>query len=527
MIWYIRFMVICTMFVMVVPSTQAADFSIRTIVGEDVIPPTIPHPVTVTPIASTQLDVSWGVSVDNFAVAGYIVRRDGIYIATTTLTSFSDTGLSPSTTYTYQIQAFDTVFNYSSSSILVATTTLPTPPPPVVTPEATTTAPTATVARVVLDDLLIVPATDRVAISLSTARPARFELRWGRTASYELGYVTTDRFLRDYETTITGLEPGTLYEYELIGYTPAGRQTILKRGQFTTVSLDSERMLVPNVSGFIATVALDSVRLSWQPPILPNAYVRIVRSHLGFPQHQNDGAIVYQGKGTSVTDVDILQTMSPVYYTAFVVAESGAVSSGAIAVVYRSDTILSGSIPYEPERPPLPAEFAPIEEVRASTTLPELSDIMISQGVHTWRLEDQRIELTAGGTVTVSIAKDRVTAPIKIIIGTLLDPANHRQQFSFLLRLNQDRSAYEATLAVPTTVGVSQLTIEIYDFSSERLARYSNQISFIPAPDDPQVVFPDIFFTSPLIPFTLSGVMVGILSILLWLLWRHQHEDNR
>lgn len=517
--------------VLVVTSTAlAADYTIRTIVGDDLIPPTTPTNLTAEPIAQTQIDLAWNVSTDNFTVAGYVVLRDGIYIATTTLTTYSDTGLVPSTTYAYQIRAFDPARNYSSSSAIAATTTLAAPQPPVVDPVATTTTPkpsTATAAQVVLDELQLTPRTNSVEVSLTTARPARFEIRWGRTASYELGYVTTDRYWREYETTITGLEPGTTYEFELIGYTPAGTQTLLKRGQFTTLQAATETTVVPNVSWFTAIAVGDSAELSWQLPAAPLSYVRVVRSHLGFPQHLHDGALVYQGVGTSFVDAGVLSWMSPAYYTAFVVAPDGSVSSGAIALAYRAGESATPPAPYEPERPPLPPVFEPVEEVSTTTTLPDLSAITITQGATSWQLSEIGIVLVAGGTMKIAIPSAEVTSPIKIITGTLLDPTNHRRQFSFLLRLNQDRSAYEAVLTTPSTVGVSQLTIEIYDFSTERVARYSNQIRFTAAPISYTVMFPDMFVGNPWLQTIGAGLFLLLVLWVLWWVWGRRREDNR
>ena len=74
------------------------DFSVRTPVGDDVSPPTTPTLLTATPIAPTQIDLTWSPSTDDFQLLGYTVSRDGQHIATTTLTSYSDTGLTASTT---------------------------------------------------------------------------------------------------------------------------------------------------------------------------------------------------------------------------------------------------------------------------------------------------------------------------------------------------------------------------------------------------------------------------------------------
>jgi hypothetical protein len=67
-------------------------------------------------------------------VAGYKVFRDGTQIATTTATSYSNTGLQASTTYSYTVAAYDAVGNTSlQSSPVSATTKAPDPTPTIST----------------------------------------------------------------------------------------------------------------------------------------------------------------------------------------------------------------------------------------------------------------------------------------------------------------------------------------------------------------------------------------------------------
>lgn len=102
----------------------------------DIIPPTTPNRFTARVISSNQIDLSWSASTDNVGVAGYKIYRDEILIATTSLTTYSDKNLSPSTTYTYAVSAYDTTGNNSLKSSGVSVTT---PPNPTSTPKPTST----------------------------------------------------------------------------------------------------------------------------------------------------------------------------------------------------------------------------------------------------------------------------------------------------------------------------------------------------------------------------------------------------
>lgn len=89
----------------------------------DTTAPSAPASVTATASAASVVDLSWTASADNVGVTGYDVYRGGVKITTTTQTSYQDTGLSPNTSYTYTIRAFDAAGNISDE----ATATVGTP----------------------------------------------------------------------------------------------------------------------------------------------------------------------------------------------------------------------------------------------------------------------------------------------------------------------------------------------------------------------------------------------------------------
>src|SRR5690606_38237056 len=84
--------------------------------GSDTTPPSVPSNVVATAVSATEIGVSWSASTDNVGVTGYDVFRDGVLRATVGTTTFSDTGLSPSTTYAYTVRARDAAGNVSSLS---------------------------------------------------------------------------------------------------------------------------------------------------------------------------------------------------------------------------------------------------------------------------------------------------------------------------------------------------------------------------------------------------------------------------
>jgi predicted phosphodiesterase len=73
---------------------------------KDFTPPTAPTGLTATAISDTQIDLSWTAASDpETGIDHYNIYSDGQLIDTSTVTSYSDTGLSEATEYTYKVSA--------------------------------------------------------------------------------------------------------------------------------------------------------------------------------------------------------------------------------------------------------------------------------------------------------------------------------------------------------------------------------------------------------------------------------------
>src|SRR6185437_13234334 len=161
----------------------------------DTTPPTVPTGVAASANGPTEIDLSWSPSSDpGGGVAGYTVYRNGSAVGTSTTTSFADTGLTASTTYSYTVDAVDTSNNHSAQSS----------PPVTATTDPDTTVPTA-------------PAT----LTATAVSPARVDLAW--SASTDPDGVSGYRIFRDgvklTEVTSglgysdTSVVPSTTYSY--------------------------------------------------------------------------------------------------------------------------------------------------------------------------------------------------------------------------------------------------------------------------------------------------------------------------
>ena len=99
-----------------------------TAVPPDTETPSVPSGLSPASVSSTQITISWTASTDNVAVAGYRIYRDGAPLRSTPSTSYTDTELTPLTSYSYAVAAYDYANNMSDQSApLVVQTSSPGP----------------------------------------------------------------------------------------------------------------------------------------------------------------------------------------------------------------------------------------------------------------------------------------------------------------------------------------------------------------------------------------------------------------
>ncbi|RMG41479.1 MAG: hypothetical protein D6732_02280 [Methanobacteriota archaeon] len=91
--------------------------------SDDTTPPAKVTGLTATTASSSQIDLGWDGNTEN-DLAYYKIYRDGIFIDTSSTTSYSDIGLDANTTYTYQVSAVDTSGNEGDLSDPVSATTM-------------------------------------------------------------------------------------------------------------------------------------------------------------------------------------------------------------------------------------------------------------------------------------------------------------------------------------------------------------------------------------------------------------------
>ncbi|MEK7201682.1 MAG: fibronectin type III domain-containing protein, partial [Patescibacteria group bacterium] len=184
--------------------------------ASDTTAPTVPGTPTASSITNTSATLSWGASTDAVGVAGYHVYiYKGVtllYTYTTgpSITSYTDTNLTPSTTYSFKVVAYDIAGNSSSQSAPVDVTTLAdttAPTPPDTTTPSTPTSPSATAVSSSQINLSWTASTDNVGVTA-------YRVYRAGTLITTLGNVTT--------YSNTGLNPSTPYSYTVDAVDGAG-----------------------------------------------------------------------------------------------------------------------------------------------------------------------------------------------------------------------------------------------------------------------------------------------------------------
>ncbi|MBN1792207.1 hypothetical protein JW826_00775 [Candidatus Woesearchaeota archaeon] len=92
----------------------------------DMAPPELVQNLAAKLVSSSQININWTAASDNHAVAGYLVFRNSALVANVNASlgnlSFQSAGLSPDTTYSFSVSAYDVAGNVGNNASISATT---------------------------------------------------------------------------------------------------------------------------------------------------------------------------------------------------------------------------------------------------------------------------------------------------------------------------------------------------------------------------------------------------------------------
>ena len=431
-----------------------------TVVTNDTTAPSVPTGLTATAVSSSQVDLSWSASTDNVAVTGYRIYRDSAFIGTAVSTNYSDIGLTASTAYDYTVTAIDGALNESAHSATSTATTFAQTTTVTPTPGSTTGQ-----SRPIIYDLVIVPTQTGATISWKTTAPTIGNLTWGLTSNNELGSSAGTLYELNHSVQISGLIPATTYSFSIEAISGYGIKVNLDNQQFTTLSLPEGNL---NPTNFTATARQSDILLAWKNPVSPTfSEVRLVRSKNFFPTDPSDGEVIYEGTSEGMVDKNV-EVGVTYYYALFAKDTNGTYSSGSLASA-RIRKAGEPSIPTGDIVDTIPQAQNVHPLIQALTFL----DFDFMQG-------GKKITSVSGGdsvtidgskNLTVSLDYKKVPEVLKSIVVTLIDPTDSEKTFTFLLRVNPEKTAYTATIAPLGRSGTYGVKISIVDYKNQGLKR--------------------------------------------------------
>src|SRR5438046_2814009 len=184
----------------------------------------------------------WSASTDNVAVTGYIVKRNGSQVAMPTATSYSDSGLSDATTYSFTVAARDAAGNVSARSAVVSVTTADAPPP------STPAGVVATAAGATTINLSWIASTDNVGVTGYIVKRNGTLVATPTSTSY----------------ADTGLSSATTYSYTVAARDAAGNVSSGSASASATTTNAADTTPPSTPAGLVATAAgATTINLSW------------------------------------------------------------------------------------------------------------------------------------------------------------------------------------------------------------------------------------------------------------------------
>ncbi|PJA33204.1 MAG: hypothetical protein CO185_00130 [Candidatus Zambryskibacteria bacterium CG_4_9_14_3_um_filter_42_15] len=424
------------------------------LVSGDTTPPSQPPSISSTPLTSTRVEVTWGESSDNVAVTRYYIYRDGARVADVGVfpRSFTDTGLTPDTLYSYNVSAVDDALNESLRSATTTARTLSSPQ----TPSGSTSP--------LLYNFSIIPTDTLALIKFDTTVAVKVSISWGTDTNYDSGTLSLDTLSSNHSFLLSGLSPARTYFLKINLTRQDGYVVTYEDIVFSTLQLPNV-LTLPNVTDFQAVANDKDISLSWVLPNDPSIVgVKVLRSKEFYPSSVSDGELIFDGIGTGYRDVAVEKGIR-YYYTIFTRDLSNNFSSGAVADVY---ILLPGEV-FEPVFPLENIEI--VGNVDPIIAALKLDDFLFIQDGKIISVGLNQVRIDGDKNFTVALQAYRVPQILKTIAVTLATQGENPKYFTFILKINKDGTRYEAVVAPLGVTRTYVLKITVIDFKNRGLKK--------------------------------------------------------
>ncbi|HVX24297.1 MAG TPA: Ig-like domain-containing protein [Candidatus Saccharimonadales bacterium] len=241
----------------------------------DITPPSVPANLSLDGRSATEIDLTWDAATDDVGVAGYHVYRDGNLVGSPTDNTYNDTSLTPNTSYSYTVSAFDSASNESTQSTGFPASTLADTSPPSIPANLHQTSQTTSSVSLAWN-----AASDNVMVTGYNI--------------YRNGSLLRSQSSTNF--TDTGLSVFTSYTYRVQAYDAAGNSSNLSASLLAATASDTSPPSVPdNIHETSSTIT--SVTLAWDD----------VTDDVGVAGYHvyRDGTLIGSPGGTSFTDTGL------------------------------------------------------------------------------------------------------------------------------------------------------------------------------------------------------------------------------
>ncbi len=212
--------------------------------------------VTAQSITATSAIITWTTdqtssSLVNYGTAASYGSASTLSTTLATGHSVTLTGLAPGTTYDYDVVSANSAGTSASSANYKFVTSAVSGAPPNITNVAATNV-----------------TTTSVTITWTTDQAATDQVNYGTTTSYGLQSALSPALITTHAVTLTGLTPGTTYNYYVVSANSSGTPSTSSNATFMTMAAGA----TPPYVGYVAFWGINNsgVTISWSTDVLAN-----------------------------------------------------------------------------------------------------------------------------------------------------------------------------------------------------------------------------------------------------------------
>lgn len=317
------------------------DISARVFISGLSTAPQTPSGFQATVLSPSSVRLSW---FETSGALGYLIYRDGVLAASTTVFYYSDDNLTAGTAYGYQISAYNAVGSSLPTELINITTAS------LFASEPITKQGGSASARFSVYNFKVEPVSvsgvRAVQIRFNTTIPVHTTFSYGADADTDLAVVAGTGYEMTHSFLLDGLPAS--------GYLYLSFECVTEKGDVHRFVYDDrppflDHPMVPDVSDLSIAQTEDSNVVTWDNPSSPEfSYAHLVRSDVFYPVSPSFGLPLYRGKKEAYVDRDI-NVDQQYFYGVFACDIDGECSPGSFAAVgpktekITSTSTLSGS----------------------------------------------------------------------------------------------------------------------------------------------------------------------------------------